>query len=123
MPAIVIAPTAASTAKTMASAPGAVGFWFGLVDGQSSSAQIGAVERRDRLVSFIGIGHFNEPETTGAACIPIRHQCDLLDRAMCLEDVPQLGFGCAVGQIPNVKVLHRISSFSKSSRLVGVGFD
>src|SRR5215469_5642670 len=42
---------------------------------------------------------------------------------MCLEDVSQLRFGCAVGQIPNVKVLHCNSSFSESSRLVGVAVD
>jgi hypothetical protein len=39
---------------------------------------------------------------------------------MCLEDISQLHFGCVVGQISNVKVLHRNSSLSKSSKLVGV---
>src|SRR5215468_3198266 len=67
----------------------------------------------------------DEPEPTRAARIPIGHECDLFHRAMCLEDISQLRFGCAVGQIPNAKVLHRNSSLSKSSRLVGVavGFD
>ena len=39
---------------------------------------------------------------------------------MCFKQISQLGFGCAVGQIPNIKVLHRNSSFVKSSKLVGV---
>src|SRR5215470_6829832 len=63
MAAIVVAPAAASTAKTMASAPGTFRLRFGLVDGQRPSAQICAVERRDSLVGFTGIGHFHEPET------------------------------------------------------------
>ena len=50
MAAIVVAPAAASTAKTMASAPRTFGFRFGLVDGQSASTKIGTVERRDSLV-------------------------------------------------------------------------
>src|SRR5262252_11003375 len=60
MAAMAVAPTAASTAKTIASAPRAFRLRFGLVDGQRSSAQIGAVKSRDRLVGFTGIGHFNE---------------------------------------------------------------
>src|SRR5262249_3941907 len=106
MTAIIVSSSTASTTKTLASAPRTFRLRFGLVDGQRSSAQIGAVESRNRLVGFTGVGHFNEPETTGAARIPIRHEGDLLDRAVCLEGVSQLCFGCAVGQIPNVKVFH-----------------
>src|SRR5262245_53916431 len=102
---VVVAPTAASAAKTMASAPGTLRLSSRLVDGQRSSAQISSVERRHRLVGFTGIGHFYEGETTGAARIPVGHECDLFHRAMCLKDVSQLGFGCVVGQIPNIKVL------------------
>jgi hypothetical protein len=58
----------------MASAPGTFRFRFGLVDSQRSSAQIGSIERRDRLVGFAGIGHFHERETTGAARISIGHE-------------------------------------------------
>jgi hypothetical protein len=125
MTAVIVAGTSASAGKTMASAPGTVGLGFGLVDGQRSSAQISPIERRDRLVGFTGIGHFDEPETTGAARIPIGHEDDLFDRAMCLEDISLLRFGCVVGQIPNVKVFHRNSSLSKSSKLAGVavGFE
>src|SRR6516225_1748966 len=120
MTSVVVAATSTSVAETMATAPLTVGLGFGLVDGQCSPAQIGPVERRDRLVGFTGIGHFDESETTGAARIPIGHECDLLDRAMCLENTSQLRFSCTVGQIPNIKVLHRNSSLSKSSKLVGV---
>ena len=81
----------------MATAPLTVGLGFGLVDGQCSPAQIGPVERRDRLVGFTGIGHFDESETTGAARIPIGQDCDLFDCAMRLEDISQLRFSCAMG--------------------------
>src|SRR5262249_28588365 len=120
VPTVVVSPTAASTAKTMAPAPGAFRLRPGLVDGQGSSAQIGSVKCHGRLISFTGIGHFHERETTGASRIPVGHESYLFHCTVCLEEVSQLGFGCAVGQIPNVKVLHGNSSLSKSSRLVGV---
>jgi hypothetical protein len=125
MAAIVIAPTATSAAKTPAATTGTFRLRFGLVDGQRPSAQICAVKRRDSLVGFTGIGHFHETEPTGAASIPVGYECDLFNRTVCFEQISQLGFCCAVRQIPNVKVLYRNSSLSKSSKLVGVavGFD
>jgi hypothetical protein len=120
MTTVVIAPAAASTAKTMAFTSWTLGLGFGLVDGQRSSAHIGSIERRDRLVGFTGIRHFDERETTRASRIPIGHKCDFFHGPVHLEDVSQLSFGCAVGQVPNVKVLHRDSSLSKSSMPVGV---
>lgn len=74
------------------------------------------------FVGFTGIAHSDEPETTGAARIPISQECDLFNRAMRLEDISHLRFGCAVEQIPHVKVLHRNSSLRKSSRLVASQF-
>jgi hypothetical protein len=97
MAAIIIAPTTATTAtKTLASAasaataPGTVSFGLGLIDGQGPSAQIGPIERSDRLVGLVGIGHFDEAEAAGATCISIGDECDFFYRAMCLEDIPQL---------------------------------
>jgi hypothetical protein len=97
MTAIIIAPTTATTAtKTLASAsttataPGTVSFGLGLIDGQGPSAQIGPIERSDRLVGLVGIGHFDEAEAAGATRIPIGDERDLFYRAMCLEDIPQL---------------------------------
>src|SRR5262249_27479590 len=118
MTTIVVAPTSPSTAKAMASAAlRTFRFRFGLVDGQGSSAEIGSVERQNRLIGFTGIGHFDEPETTGAASIPIGHQCDLFDRAVWFEDVSQLGLSCAVGEVSNVNVLNCNSSLRKSFRI------
>ena len=47
----------------------------------------------------------------------------LASRTVYLEEISHLGFDCAVKQVPNVKTLHRFSSLSKSSRLVGVVVD
>jgi hypothetical protein len=121
MSAIIVAPPSASTAKTMASAPRTFGLRFGLVDGQGSSAEIRPIESRDSLVGFTGIGHFHEPEPTRASSIPVGHERDLFDRTVRLKEISQFGFGCAVGQIPNIKVLHRNSSFSKSCMGCGGG--
>jgi hypothetical protein len=78
MAAMVVA-TAASASKTIASASRAIGLRFCLVDGQGSSAQISSVERRDRFVSFGGIGHFDKSETTGLARFPVGHESDFLN--------------------------------------------
>lgn len=47
MAAIVVAPTAALTAKTVASAPGAFRLGFGLVNGERAAPKICAIECRD----------------------------------------------------------------------------
>src|SRR5262249_53837151 len=122
MAAIVVAPTATSTAKTRATAPWTFRFRFGLINRQSASAQVSSVECGDGLVGLTGVAHFHEPEPPGAAGIPVGHECDLFHCAVRLEEISQFAFARAVGQIPNVKVLHRNSSLSKSSRVDGVGF-
>jgi hypothetical protein len=55
---------------------------------------------------------------------PVGYEYDLFHRTVYLEEISHLGFDRAVRQIPNVKALHRYSSLSKSSKLVGfsVGF-
>src|SRR5262249_5877817 len=55
----------------------------------------------------------------GTSSIAVGYERYLFHRTVCFEEISQLGFGCAVGQIPNIKVLHRNSSFGKS-KLVGV---
>jgi hypothetical protein len=93
---VIIAATT-SAAKTIASASGAIGLRFCLIDGQGSAPQVGSIERCDRLVSLIGISHFDKPETTGLACFAVGHESDFLNRSVCFEDGSQLGFGRAVG--------------------------
>src|SRR5579863_7871840 len=100
MAAVVVPPTSApAAAKTLpaTAAPRALSLRLRLVDGQGSSAQIGPVERRNRFIGFAGIRHFYEPETSGAACIPVGHERDFFHRSVRFEKASQLGFGCAVG--------------------------
>ena len=96
MTAIVITPTAASTAKTLSSAARAFGLRFGLVNGQRSAAQIRAVERGDGFVGFAGIRHFYEPETARTASIPVCDQCDFFHGSVRFKEASQLSFARAV---------------------------
>src|SRR5208282_4082950 len=98
MAAVVITPTSPSpAAKPLATSPWPVGFGFGLVDRQRPSPQFTSVQRSDRLIGFTGIGHFHKCETPRAARLPVSHDADLFDCAVCLECSAQLRLGCAVG--------------------------
>src|ERR1700733_5143453 len=108
--------TSASTTKSFtAAAPWTIGLWLGLIDGQGAATKFGSVQRRNRLVGLSGIGHFHERDTSRASGIAIRHQADLVHRAMWLKDTSQFSFGRAVGQVTDIKVLHCRSFRSKSS--------
>src|ERR1700723_2393362 len=115
--------TSASAAKSFtAAAPWAIGLWLGLIDGQGTATKVGSVQRGNRLVGFSGIVHFHERETSRASCVAVRHQADLVYRAVWLKDTSQFSFGRAVGQVTDIKVLHcrsfrSKSSFNKSSKL------
>src|ERR1700733_7992367 len=115
--------TSASTTKSFtAAAPWTIGLWLGLIDGQGAATKFGSVQRRNRLVGLSGIGHFHERDTSRASGIAIRHQADLVHRAVWLKDTSQFSFGRAVGQVTDIKVLHcrsfrSKSSFNKSSKL------
>jgi hypothetical protein len=114
---VVVAPTAAPTAKALAATSWPIGLWPGLVDGQSAATEFSPVQGCRCLIGFTGIRHFYKGEAARAAGFPVRHQADFFHCAVRLENGSQLGFGRAVGQITNVKVLHCISSLSKSSRV------
>src|ERR1700733_369590 len=122
---VVAPPSAAPATKTFTSASASesfttaaswtIGLWLGLIDGQGTATKVGSVQRGNRLVGFSGIGHFHERETSRASCVAVRHQADLVHRAMWLKDTSQFSFGRAVGQVTDIKVLHCRSFRSKSS--------
>src|SRR6266850_8151518 len=117
--AVVVATAAAPTTatKALSTTPWPIGLWFGLVDGQGSSAQIGSIQGCDRLVGLTGVRHFHKAETARTTRLPVGHKSDFLHGAVRLENVAQFGFCCAVGQITNVQVLHCSSFLNKSSRV------
>ena len=98
VPAIVVFPAAASAAtKSLSSAAGPVGLGLRLIDLQRASPQFGSVQRGDGFIGLAGVRHFNKCEAPRATGFPVGHDADLFDSAMRLENVAQLGLGCAVG--------------------------
>jgi hypothetical protein len=114
---IVIASTAATTTKSLSAAAAPTSWPVRLrlrfVDLQRASAQLRPIQRSYRLVRFRGIRHLHKSETARPAGLPVGHDAHFFHRTMSLEYGPQLGLGCAVGQISYVKVLHYISSFNR----------
>jgi hypothetical protein len=102
--------TAAATKALSAATPWPVSFRLGFVDGQGASPEFGPIQCGDGFFGFAGIGHLHKPETSRPASFAIGYDAHLFHVSMSLEDGAQLGFGCTVGQIANVKVFH-ISSF------------
>src|ERR1700687_398420 len=103
--------TGAKAASTAASA-GTVRLRLRLIDLQRSSAQFGSVQGGNGLFGFAGVSHFNERKAARAASFPVGDQADLFDCSVSLEKAAELGFGGAVRQIANVKVLHCVLSLT-----------
>jgi hypothetical protein len=93
---IIIAPSAAtalaSTALSSSTTPEAsptaawtVRLGLGLIDLQSPSAQISAVQRCNGLLGFAGVGHLNKRKAAGAPGFAIGDQADLVNRAVGFE--------------------------------------
>ena len=53
--------------------------------------------------------------------ISVSYECDLFHGTMRFEEVSNLSFGSDVRQVTNIKVLHRSSPFSRSSKACCVG--
>src|SRR2546423_11188733 len=123
MTTIVIAVPASTTATKALSGLRTVGFRLSFVDRQGAATEIGPVQRGDRCISFAGVGHLDKSETPRAAGFAVGHKADFFNCAMRLENSAQFAFGCAVGQIAHVKVLHCISSLNRSSKLGGSSAD
>jgi len=62
---VVVATAAApaTTTEALSATLWPIGLWLGLVDGQGSSAQVGSVQNRDRLIGLTGVRHFHKAET------------------------------------------------------------
>src|SRR6202011_3407331 len=102
---IAVSATASAATKTLSA------FWtvrlrFSFIDGQGAATQFGPIQRGDSLIGFAGIGHLHKSKTARAAGFAVRYQADFLNCTMRLKNSTQFSFGCAVGQIAHVKVLH-----------------
>ena len=117
---IVIATASSTATEPLAAAPWALGPRLRLIDRQFAATEFASIECRDGLLGLARVGHFHKSEPSRATRLPVCYKADLLDGTVCFESGSQFRFGCAVGQIANVKVFHFISSLSKSSRVVAV---
>ena len=101
------ATTAAEAAVAAAETAFATGTLFarpGFIDHEFAAALLGAVDRFDRGVGFIGVGHFDEAETFGAAGVAIGDQTGAADRTMRAERGVKVGFGHRVRHVSHIDI-------------------
>jgi hypothetical protein len=118
-----LSPTVAATAKTTAAA--ARRLWTSLVHGEVSAANLGSVERVDRVLSFLIRAHFDESESTSASGRLIAHYLRRLHRSGTREQLLQLGFTHLVRQISNIQLSTHHLNLGRTATLpiagIGVG--
>src|SRR5450755_2336371 len=56
------------------------------VDLQRAPTQLGSIQRRDGLIGFRRICHFDKPETSGASRLTVGHDADFFHRTVSLEN-------------------------------------
>jgi hypothetical protein len=120
--------TSATTARTATTAAGstaatepaaALGLGTGLVDVEGAATEFFSVQGRNRLLRFSGIRHFDESKSARSAGVPVSDNTYLIDFSVGLKQRAQLGFGCAVGDVANEKLLHDVS-FSSCNRIANM---
>jgi hypothetical protein len=109
--------TAGSTAATEPAA--ALGLGTGFVDVEGAATEFFSVQGRNRLLGFSGIRHFDESKSARSAGVPVSDNTYLIDFSVGLKQRAQLGFGCAVGDVANEKLLHDVS-FSSCNRIANM---
>src|SRR5271166_4519204 len=84
----------------------AVGFGPGFVDIDRAATQVRSIEAGDGLIGFLGIRHFDERETAGAACVAVGHQAYPFHGAVCLEGRANGVLRCAEIQVTDKYFFH-----------------
>jgi hypothetical protein len=103
------ATAASGSPATKASA--ALGLRTRLINIQCAPAEFLAIEGRDGFLSFGGVRHLDEGKSARTARVSVSDNADLIQFSVWLKQRPQLGFGGAMGDVANKKLLH-IRSFS-----------
>src|SRR5262249_32430907 len=96
---------AAAPAESAAAPTAAVGLGPGLVDGQGTAFDLGAVQRLDGRLRFLVGPHLHEAESLGPVRVPIDDHLSRHDAAVRLEHLLQVAVADAVGQVPHVQLL------------------
>src|ERR1700690_2730035 len=108
-----------------AAAAGAVHLRTSFVDVERATAEVGAVQSRDRLVRLVCVGHLDECKAPGAARVPVPHQADAFPGAVPFEQPPNLIFSSAEIQVAyeyvlqcdlSLHSLHLIAGYTRRAR-------
>jgi hypothetical protein len=111
--------TAATPRSTAAEASAALGLGTRFINIKRAATEFLAVEGRDSFLSFGGIRHFDESKSARSSRVPVSDNTYLIDFSVRLKQRAQLGFGCAVGDVANEKLLHDVS-FSSCNRIANL---
>jgi hypothetical protein len=116
-------PAASGTSAAARSAGTAtIGLGTRFVDIQGAAAKLFPVQSGDGLLGFRRVGHFYEREAARASGVTVGDHADLIDFAVGFKQGAQFGFGGAVREVANKKLLHGFPfpvSQRKTSDLVG----
>src|SRR5581483_1092793 len=92
-----------------------ISFGSSFIHAQGATAQLRAVEGRNRFFRFAGIRHLDKSKAACAPGIAIGDDVYIFHRAVRGEKAAQVRVGCVVGQVANVKALHCVSSGSSET--------
>jgi hypothetical protein len=109
--------TAATTTAALASAPttatstaGAFRFRSRFIHIQGASADLRAIQCRDRFLSVLGACHLDKAETARASGVPVGHDADPVHLSMHFEKLAQFFFRRVEIQVSNKDVLQASAS-------------
>ena len=94
----------------MTTATAALRFGSRFIHVQSASANLRAVERRNRLVSFLGVGHLDESEPARTSCIAVGHDAYAIHLSVHFKHLAQFFLGRVEIQVSNEDVLQAFAS-------------
>jgi hypothetical protein len=112
LPAIASAATAFASSAAAAATPATAPLRFGsrFVDVQSASTNLGAIQRRNRFVSFLSVGHLDKAETTRASRVAVGQNAHTIHLSVHFKHLAQFFLGRVEIQISNKDVLQAVAS-------------
>ena len=112
LPAVATAPTAAALAPASTASATTATFRFGpcFVHVQGASANLRAIQCRNRFLSVLGTCHLDKTETARAPCVPVSHDADAIHLPMHFKELAQFFFRCVEIQVSNEDVLQASAS-------------
>src|SRR5271169_2212024 len=106
------ATTISTIAATSAATTSADAFCLGprFVDVDGASADLCAVQRRDRLLAVLAAGHLDEAEAARTSGVAVRHDAHPVHLPVRLKRLAQFVFVGVEAEIPHKNILHASAS-------------